>query len=534
MYSEKGERSIFNIVDFGAIRDGKTLNTDAIQEAIDACTRAGGGQVYVPPGIYLTGTVFLKDNVILYLETGATLLGSSRIEDYKPRNVVVAEGAHTIGIAGRGTIDGQGQTFWELQDVGRIQSNRRRKFSWVPHFYYRHPKNPPGRLVRITDCTDVHISDVVMRNSESWTLFILGCDDVNIRGIRILNPLIGPNTDGIDIDASSNVSVSDCYIYTADDAICLKNEVKGYTDRICRNITITNCILTTVCNAFKIGTGTKGSFENIVFSNSTIKAGKPSEILAQSALETIDPEHYGNALGPLGGIAIETVDGGNLRGVAVSNIVMKGVRAPIFIRRANRASIRNPDAIPGILKDVNIDNIVAYGASTTSSITGLPGYPVESVSLSNIRIEIEGGGTEKLTARKIDELPTTYPESSMWGRLPSHGFFCRHADGLTMNNISVASETPDARPLLICDDVSNLRINDLASDPSVIAEYLISFDNVRDAVIRGMIPPIGTRTWVKITGKNSSDIILIPGDLGNVETPIQTGDAVSSRAVRLE
>ena len=259
------------------------------------------------------------------------------------------------------------------------------------------------------DCTDVRISNVVMKNSESWTLLILGCDDVNVRGLRILNPLIGPNTDGIDIEASSNVIVSDCYIYIADYAICLKNNVREYTDRVCRNITITNCILTTVCNAFKIGTGTRGSFENIVFSNSTIKAGEPSEPLAESALETIDPDHYGNALGPLGGIVIETVDGGYLRGVAVSNIVMKGVRAPIFIHRANRASKNNPHAVPGILKDVTIDNIVAYGASTTSSISGLQGYPVENISLSNISIEIEGGGTEEMAKRELPELPTTYP-----------------------------------------------------------------------------------------------------------------------------
>ena len=477
------KRSIFNIIDFGAIPDGKTLNTDAIQKTVDACTKAGGGQVYVAPGVFLTGTLFLKDNVNLYLEAGATLLGSTRIEDYKPRSVIVAEGANTIGITGRGTIDGQGQVFWELRNPEEIQSHRRRKFGWVPTFYYQHKKQVSGRLIRIIDCTDVHISDVIMKNSESWTLLILGCDDVNVRGVRILNPLIGPNTDGIDIDASSNVTISDCYIYTADDAICLKNEVEGYTDRVCRNITVTNCILTTVCNGFKIGTGSKGSFENIVLSNLTIKAGEPSEPLAQSALETIDPEHYGNALGPLGGLAIETVDGGNLRGVAVSNIVMKGVRAPIFIRRANRASMKNLNAVPGILKDVTIDNIIAYGASTTSSISGLPEYPVENVSLSNIRIEIEGGGTEEMAARKLPELPTTYPESSMWGRLPAHGFFCRHVERLTMNNVSVMCENPDARPLLICDDVSGLRLNGLESDSSVTAENLIYFEDVRDAVI---------------------------------------------------
>jgi len=527
------KESVFNIIDFGAIPDGKTLNTDAIQKAIDVCTKTGGGQVYVAPGVYLTGTIFLKDNVILYLEAGAMLLGSTRIEDYKPRSVIVAEGAHTIGIAGRGTIDGQGQAFWELRDPETTPFERRKKFSWVPHHEYQHKKQVSGRLIRIIDCIDVHISNVVLKNSESWTLLILGCDDVNVRGVRILNPLIGPNTDGIDIDSSSNVTISDCYIYTADDAICLKNEVEGYTDRVCRNVTITNCILTTVCNAFKIGTGTKGSFENIVFSNSTIKAGESSEPLAKSALETIDPEHYGNALGPLGGLAIETVDGGNLRGVVVSNIVMKGVRAPIFIRRANRASLRSPNAVPGILRDVTIDNIIAYGASTTSSISGLPGYPVENVSLSNIRIEIEGGGTEKMAVRKLNELPTTYPESSMWGRFPAHGFFCRHVDDLTLNNVSVTCENPDARPLLICDDVINLRIDGLASDPSVTAEHLLCFENVRDALVKGAIPPVGTRAWVHISGHDSANILLMPDDLRNVETPIIFDDDVPTDVVCL-
>jgi polygalacturonase len=356
---------------------------------------------------------------------------------------------------------------------------------------------------------------------------------VNIRGIRILNPLIGPNTDGIDIDASSNVSISDCTIYTADDAICLKNEVEGYTDRVCRNVTITNCMLTTVCNAFKIGTGTRGSFENIVFGNSVIAAGQPSEPLAQSALETIDPEHYGNALGPLGGIAIETVDGGAVRGVAVSNIVMHGVRAPIFVRRANRASLRDPSAVPGTLRDVSINNVIAYDASTTSSITGLPGYPVQDVSLSNLRIEVEGTGTPELAARWPEELPGAYPESSMWGRLPAHGFFCRHVEGLTMDNVRVTSLHPDARPLIICDDVRGLRVNGLQSDPSVTAEHLLFLDNVRDAVIRGVVPPPGTRTWVRASGRATENVLLLPDDTRNVETPLELGPDVPSDAVRL-
>lgn len=527
------KRSIFDVTAYGALPGGEMLNTDAIQRAIDACSGAGGGQVYVPPGVYLTGTVYLKDNVILYLEAGATLLGSPRIEDYRPRNVVVAQGVHTVGIAGSGTIDGQGHAFWEPRDPRTSPFTRRKLFSWVPHHAYQHKEQASGRLVRIEDCTDVHVHDVVLRNAESWTLYILGCDDVHVHGVRILNPLIGPNTDGIDVDASSNVTISDCTIYTADDAICLKNEVEGYTGRVCRNITVTNCILTTVCNAFKIGTGSRGGFENIVLSNSVMAAGRPTDALARDAVATIDPAHYGNALGPLGGVAIETVDGGDLRGVSVSNLVMHGVRAPIFVRRANRASLHDPSAVPGVLRDVHIDNVIAYGASTSSSVTGLPGYPVEDVSFSNVHIEVEGGGTPELAAREVPEEPTTYPESSMWGRLPAHGLYCRHVNGLSMRDVRISTRHPDARPLLICDDVSDLRVDGLASDPAVTAAHLIALDGVRAAVIRGTTPPPGTETWVRVTGAGSAGILLVPDDLRNVREPLALGDEVPANAVRL-
>lgn len=108
--------SVLDVTDFGAVPDGETLCTEALQKTIDACAEAGGGQVYVPPGVYLTGTLALKDHVTLYLEAGATLLGSARIEDYNPKSVIMAQGARTVGIAGRGTIDGQGQAFWEPRE----------------------------------------------------------------------------------------------------------------------------------------------------------------------------------------------------------------------------------------------------------------------------------------------------------------------------------------------------------------------------------------------------------------------------------
>ncbi|MGC9348053.1 MAG: glycoside hydrolase family 28 protein [Anaerolineae bacterium] len=524
---------MFDITDFGAVPDGETLNTSAIQRAIEACTEAGGGQVLVPPGTYLTGTLFLQDNVTLYLTEGATLLGSPRIEDYAPKNLIVAEGVRCVGIAGRGTIDGQGYAFWELRQPLDEWVARRRHFGWVPHHWYRHKAQASGRLVRIEDCQDVRIHDVVLTNAESWTLFILGCEDVNIRGIRILNPLIGPNTDGIDIDASCNVTVSDCYISTADDAICLKNEVEGYTDWVCRDITITNCILTTQCNAFKIGTGTRGSFENIVLSNSVIKAAEATEPLARRAAETVDPGHYGNALGPLGGVSIESVDGGDVRGVSVSNLVMKGVRAPVFVRRGNRASLEDPEAVPGQLRDVTIENVVAYDASTTSSITGLPDYPVEGVSLSNIRIETAGGGTAEMARQEPEELPTTYPESIMWGRLPAHGLLCRHVTDLTLRDLRVQPLALDARPLLICDDVQDLRVDGLVSSPRVSADPLVALKNSRHVVLRGALPARGNQTWVRVAGRTSEEILLVPDGLRPMQNAVSLGEDVSATEVHL-
>lgn len=477
----------FNVAALGAAADGKTLATPVIQKAIDACSAAGGGTVYFPAGTYLTGTIVLKDGVTLYLDAGAVLLGSPRMADYAPKNLVTAKDARNIGLAGPGAIDGQGPAFWVKRPEADVLKSSRRKFSWVPTFAYDHPKPSPGHILHFENCTGVRVSDVTLRNSESWTFHLLACDDVAVRGVRIRNPLHGPNTDGIDMNACSNVTISDCDIYTADDAICLKNEVNRYADRPCRNITVTNCILTTACNAFKIGTGTRGDFQNIVFSNSVLKAGLPAEEWAKAAAATVDPEHYGNALAPLAGIAIETVDGGHVRGVAVSNIVMQGVRAPIFIRLGNRGGQGADKAakpVPGTLQDVVISNVIAYGASTASSVTGLPGHMVRNVTLQNIRVTTLGGGTKELAAKVLDEREKAYPESTMWGPMPMFGLFARHVEGLTLRDVRIVCERPDETPLFVADDVVRLRVSDLETDSNAKAPSLVRLVNCRDTVLR--------------------------------------------------
>lgn len=292
-----------NILDFGAVADGKTLCTEAIQQAIDACSQSGGGEVIIPVGTFLSGTLYLKNDVLLHLQQGAILLGSTNIRDYSPRGLIRAVKKKNIGIVGHGVIDGQGWAFWEEK-----KSNLR-IVGMSPARNFSHKKQHPDMLIQFEDCRGVTVKDVTLKNSEAWTLHLLACEDVLVDGVTIRNPQHGPNTDGIDINGSRRVRISNCDIYTGDDAICLKNKDPKYWERSCEDIVITGCILTTSCNAFKIGTETIGDFKNIVFSNSVIKAGDPENELSVIAAKQATPQNYDNILAPQSGISLETVDG---------------------------------------------------------------------------------------------------------------------------------------------------------------------------------------------------------------------------------
>lgn len=255
-----------SIQDFGAVADGQTLNTPAIQKAIDQAAAAGGGTVFVPPGCYLAGTVFLKSHVTLELAHGATLLGSPRLEDYQavrwghhmdrtPWHLVMADGVEDIGLVGRGTISGNGPAFWKQP----------RKSEW--HFWVEEPHRP-SPMVEISNCRDIRITDVMLENPAGWTLHLHDCDRAVIRGIRIEAELFGPNTDGIDLTGCHDVAISDCLIKAGDDAIALKTTVDS---RDCRNITATNCVLETNCCAIRVGHESAKDFRFCTFSNCVVK-----------------------------------------------------------------------------------------------------------------------------------------------------------------------------------------------------------------------------------------------------------------------
>lgn len=507
-----------NVVEFGARGDGKTLNTRAIQAAVDACAENGGGTVHFPPGTYLSGTIYLKDHVKLNLSPGALLSGSKRMEDYPlnrcdfpsysdkyvGRALIWGEGLKDTGITGTGTIDGQGASFRDNLP-GETEWTKVVAFYDDSTRYRPHEKyiNRPY-IIRLISCSDVLVKDISLRNSPMWMQQYLNCDFVSIQNITVYNHG-SYNNDMIDIDGCRHVVISNCFGDTDDDGITLKSTGALPTE----NVTISNCIVSSFCNAIKMGTESSGGFKNIAITNCVVRPSNAPEVI------------YGRREG-LAGIALEIVDGGILDGVTISNIVISGTTAPVFLRLGNRARRYQPDitAPPaGKFRNVIISNIVATGAGKTGcSITGIPGDRIENVTLSNIKISFAGGGTKQLVNKKVPEHEEKYPESTMFEDLPAYGFYCRHVDGLTFRDIDIDYAEPEYRPALICEDVSHLKLFSFNARVSQAVPAQIILRDSHDLFISGC-QPAHTDLFLLLEN-NSSQISITGNDLTGVNRPL--------------
>jgi polygalacturonase len=477
-----------SIIDYGAVSDTTLLSTRAIQSAIDACSEEGG-TVLIPAGNWLSGTLILKSNVTLNLAKGATLYGSRNLEDYVPnipnyialrtrgktKQLIYAENQHNISITGEGEINGQGRFFADKTAPG-VQYDR-------PH------------LIQMINCKKILVENISLKNSGCWMEHYLACDQLQIRGIKVFNHS-NKNNDGIDIDGCHYVTISDVMVDSDDDALCIKST----SERASENITVSNCLLSSHCNAFKMGTESNTGFKNITASNLVIRSSTVTERLT-----------YGHFEGS-SGIALEMADGGILDGVLISNVKIEGTLTPIFIRLGNRARpYRDHQVISNVgqLKNVSIDNVMITKAKNLGcSITGIPGYPVENISLSNISISFEGGGTKELITREIPEEEKEYPEAEMFGFLPSYGFYIRHAKNIRFSNIQLYTETEDLRPAIALSDVSESDFSymNLGSSKNNVCNVLS--DGCRNISLSNSGVSGGSACFLKLTGKKNKHFIL--------------------------
>lgn len=419
-----------DVIGYGAVPDGRTLCTAAIQKAIDTAAADGGGTVRLPSGAFLTGALELKSGVTLELGEGATLLGSRDLKDYhvaapggEPvfRNLIHGTDVHDIAIRGQGTIDGNGDAF-------------------------RDKTKPRPRNIYLERCRNVVVEGVRLRSSGSWMQHYRRCENVILRDLDVYNH-VAFNNDGLDIDSCQNVTIARCRVDSDDDAIVLKS----LSTEPCRNVTITDCTISSHCNGLKMGTESGGGFLDITIANCVVSSPKTSKAT------------YGKDRG-LAGIALEIVDGGRMENVTVSDVTIEGVTAPLFLRLGNRGRLFDRKVKPpvGTLRQVRLRNITARGVSPVGcSITGLPGHPIEEVSLENIDLSFDGRGTVADAARAIPERPEAYPECTMYGTLPAYGLFCRHVRGLRLRNVKLRTTTADLRHALMFDDAQDVALSRL-------------------------------------------------------------------------
>ncbi|MGB4415688.1 MAG: glycosyl hydrolase family 28 protein [Paludibacter sp.] len=496
----------FVVTDFGATGDGITLNTVFIQKAIDRCAADGGGRVIIPHGIFLSGTIFLKSNVDFHLDNNATLLASPNTADFpdifkkntEKKGLVQAEGIENATITGFGTINGNGNNPTYL--IGGVD---------------------PGRTYALflKDCKNIKVQDIVLLNPSFWTFRIYNCDEVFVRGVRVYSHA-NLNNDGIDVDGR-NIVISDCMIEATDDGLCLKSEDN---EHLCENITVTNCVITSNCNAIKFGTASNSGFRNITISNCVIKTPAENDFFnyAKYVAQGITANKANSS-----GISLEMVDGGTFEKVSINNITMNDVFTPIFIRFSSRHKA------PQYMKDIIISNIIANSESLmTSSITGIPGCLVENIKISNIIFNCAGGGLSDHVHRQVPESEKAYPENRMLGSsLPAYGFYIRHAKNITLDNIRFNVGYTDQRPALWLEDAHNVRLDRIESNIHTAKEAYVRLREVSNITVSGFRATYDLPLFLRVEGKNSSRVKLLFNDFSTVKKLIEQSIEVDAKAI---
>ena len=431
--------------------------TEAIQAAIDRLSAEGGGTVVVPAGSHDVHGVMLKDDVTLRLERGCVLNGATNSSAYttfktfapdvketliRPwaleglaniRAVVGAVRARNVTLEGEGTIDGRGHLAADFRP-----SDKRKAWSWRDVCFYR--------------CENVRVTGLCLTNAASWTCYFKECDNVYAARLRV-HAHVGRKNDGIDID-SRNVLIEDCDVDSDDDGICLKSSSYGFLPE---NIEVRNCRIGTNCNAMKLGTACRAGFRNVLFHDCKVVPSSGAVFYESKGKGSPGVTEANTCLS---GIAVESPDGGVVEDVRFSNIDMTAgnVQTPVFLRLQRRNE--RPDGRIGAMRNILIENVKAVNASHYPCVVaGVPGLRINGVTFRDFEFRAKGGCTRAAAFRPVPEAEKKYPDIHMFGRhpLPAYGFYLRHADGVTFENVRVASTSADEeRPALASDDVTGI------------------------------------------------------------------------------
>ncbi len=426
---------VFSPESYGAKADGQTVNTVALQKAIDACSAAGGGTVRLTKGDYVSGTLELKAGVMLQVDKEARLLGSSNPADYYRKELkyssvgadsatnmklsfLVAQGCERVGICGEGTIDMRG-TFENFP--GKEGQEGDRPF-----------------LLRMVDCRKVVISGIHLCNAANWVEHYLDCDDLILQGVRV-DSYSNWNNDGIDIDACHNVLVRDCVVNAEDDGLCFKNS----STRPLENVLVENCKFYSLCNAIKFGTISVSPFRNVVIRN--VESGGPAPSM-------IPPENRKHNVHSYAGVSWESSDGGDIDNILVTNIHIVRADSPLFAVANHRGKAAAGMPHPGVgrVRHLLFEHITGESnGNRGSAFVGSPEAPMEYVAVNDCKVTVEGGGTSQQAAAILKEQPKAYPQSNMFhAPFPAHGFYVWHAKNVSFTGLSITMQQPDARPLV--------------------------------------------------------------------------------------
>jgi len=459
---------IFDVRTYGAIGDGKTVDSPAINKAIEAAAAAGGGTVLFPAGTWLSFSIRLKSHVNLHLTQGATILAADSplpgastgynggtydaaepntawdaYQDYGHNHwhnsLLWGEDIHDLSITGPGLIHGKGLSFG---------GNRAARGNY-PLFKAEQP-GVGNKAIALKNCRNVIFRDFSILKGGHFGFLLTGVDNLTIDNITI-----DTDRDGIDIDCCKNVRVSNCFVNSPwDDAICPKSSYAlGYA-RATENMTITNCY---VSGYYELGTLLDGTFKKFtpdfrVPRNGRIKCGTESNGGFKNI--TISNCVFEGCMG----LALESEDGALCEDIAISNISMRDVvNAPLFFRLGSRLRGPRESTKVGTLQRVVVDNLVSYntGAHISSILSGIPGNAIQDVKLSNIYIQHLGGASADMAKIVLPENAEKYPDPHMFGTdTPSQGFYLRHIDRLEMSHVEVQPAQPDQRPAFYLEGVN--------------------------------------------------------------------------------